>query len=113
MEGLGLPSQGDRVLVRVPCSPRVATKFQEVDFEIGRILRQVLERKLYRELGFESFERYVGERLDLSPRTARRPGSARRGARTWRGIARRSARTTTIAGYMREGWRFAGGRPMA
>ena len=40
--------------------------------EIGRILRQVVERKLYRELGFESFERYVQERLDLSPRTARR-----------------------------------------
>jgi hypothetical protein len=62
------------------CSPheldrrlRVATAFlQRVDFEIGRILRQVLERKLYRELGFESFERYVQERLDLSPRTARR-----------------------------------------
>jgi hypothetical protein len=45
---------------------------QQMDFEIGRILRQVLERKLYRELGFESFERYVEERLDLSPRTARR-----------------------------------------
>jgi len=43
-----------------------------VDFEIGRILRQVVERKLYRELGFESFERYVQERLDLSTRTARR-----------------------------------------
>jgi hypothetical protein len=43
-----------------------------VDFEIGRVLRQVVDRKLYRELGFESFERYVTERLDLSPRTARR-----------------------------------------
>jgi len=52
---------------------RVAIAFlQKVDFEIGRILRQVVERKLYRELGFESFERYVQERLDLSPRTARR-----------------------------------------
>jgi hypothetical protein len=62
------------------CSPleldrrmRAAMAFlQQVDFEIGRILRQVVERKLYRELGFESFERYVRERLDLSPRTARR-----------------------------------------
>jgi hypothetical protein len=45
---------------------------QRVDFEIGRILRQILERALYRELGFESFEDYVVERLDLSPRTARR-----------------------------------------
>jgi hypothetical protein len=40
--------------------------------EIGRILRQILERRLYLELGFESFEDYVVERLDLSPRTARR-----------------------------------------
>jgi hypothetical protein len=62
------------------CSPRQLDRrlraamalLQQVDFEIGRILRQVLERKLYRELGFESFERYVQERLDLSPRTARR-----------------------------------------
>jgi len=62
------------------CSPRELDRrlraaiafLQEVDFEIGRILRQVLERKLYRELGVESFERYVQERLDLSPRTARR-----------------------------------------
>jgi hypothetical protein len=55
------------------CRLRAAMAFlQQVDFEIGRILRQVLERKLYRELGFESFERYVEERLDLSPRTARR-----------------------------------------
>ena len=35
-------------------------------------MRQILERGLYRELGFESFEDYVVERLDLSPRTARR-----------------------------------------
>jgi hypothetical protein len=62
------------------CSPleldrrlRAAMAFlQEVDFEIGRILRQVVERQLDRELGFESFERYVEERLDLAPRTARR-----------------------------------------
>jgi len=62
------------------CSPRELDRrlraamafLQQVDFEIGRILRQVVERKLYRELGFESFERYVQERLDLSPRTARR-----------------------------------------
>ncbi len=62
------------------CSPceidrrlRAAIAFlKPVDFEIGRILRQVVERKLYCELGFESFERYVQERLDLSVRTARR-----------------------------------------
>jgi len=52
---------------------RAAIAFlQRVDLEIGRILRQILARGLYRELGFESFEDYVVERLDLSPRTARR-----------------------------------------
>ncbi len=36
---------------------RAAIAFlQRVDLEIGRILRQILERALYRELGFESFE---------------------------------------------------------
>ncbi len=52
--------------------PRATRLLQRVDFEIGRILRQILERGLYRELGFESFEDYVVERLDLSPGTARR-----------------------------------------
>jgi hypothetical protein len=52
---------------------RAAIAFlQRVDLEIGRILRQIVTRALYRELGFESFEDYVVERLDLSPRTARR-----------------------------------------
>jgi hypothetical protein len=62
------------------CSPRGLDRrfrraiafLQEVDLEIGRVLKQVVDRKLSRELGFESFERYVEERLDLSPRTARR-----------------------------------------
>jgi len=52
---------------------RAATGFlQAVDLEIGRLLRQVLQRKLYLELGLPSFERYVTERLDLAPSTARR-----------------------------------------
>jgi hypothetical protein len=62
------------------CSPleldrrfREAIAFlQEMDFEIGRVLRQVVDRRLHRDLGFETFERYVEEWLDLSPRTARR-----------------------------------------
>ena len=45
---------------------------QQIDLEIGRVLRQVVDRKLYRELGFETFERYATERLDGSARTARR-----------------------------------------
>jgi hypothetical protein len=62
------------------CSPkqldrrfrRAIAFLQDVDLELGRVLKQVVDRRLYRELGFESFERYVTERLDLSPRTARR-----------------------------------------
>ena len=45
---------------------------QNLDFETGRILRQVRQRRLHAELGFESFARYCVERLDLAPRTARR-----------------------------------------
>jgi hypothetical protein len=63
-----------------PCSAReIDARFraalawlQQIDFETGRILRQVVDRGLYRELDFESLDRYVTERLDLSPRTARR-----------------------------------------
>jgi len=79
------PSRKSEWLARLACgledcSPRELDRrlraamafLQPVDFEIGRILRQVVERKLYRELGVESFERYVQERLDFSARTARR-----------------------------------------
>ena len=83
------------------CSPleldrrmRAAMVFlQDVDFEIGRILRQVLERKLHHEIGFESFERYVQERLDLSPRTARRLVR----------LARAEHREPAVASAFREG----------
>jgi len=52
---------------------RAATGFlQSVDLEIGRILRQVRDRRLYQELGLPSFERYVFERFDLAESTARR-----------------------------------------
>jgi len=62
------------------CSPRELDRrlraalrlFQRIDFEIGRVLRQVVDRRLYRDLGFDTFERFVVERLDGSPRTARR-----------------------------------------
>jgi len=62
------------------CSPRTLDRrfraaiafLQESDFEVGRVLKQVVNRTLYREIGFASFDRYVEERLDLSPRTARR-----------------------------------------
>ncbi len=45
---------------------------REIDHDLGQLLRQILERRLYRELGFTSFDRYVEERADLAPRTARR-----------------------------------------
>jgi hypothetical protein len=50
----------------------VVAWLQASDLETGRILRQVVDRRLARELGFESFETYCRERLDLAPRTARR-----------------------------------------
>jgi hypothetical protein len=39
---------------------------------MGRVLRQMVDRRLFAEIGFEGLERYARERLDLSPRTARR-----------------------------------------
>jgi len=68
LEGLAeaTPSELDRRL-------RAAVSFlQALDFELGRVLRQIADRRLLGELGFGSFERYVEERLDLSARTARR-----------------------------------------
>jgi len=61
---------------------RAAVAFlQSADLATGRLLRQVVDRGLYRELGFESLARYVEERLDLAPRTARSLVSLARGTR--------------------------------
>ena len=71
-EALGYRSLGDyaRELDR---RLRAAIAFlQTLDLETCRILRQVLQRRLFSELGLESFARYCEERLDLSPRTAGR-----------------------------------------
>lgn len=51
---------------------RAMRRLQRIDHDLGRILRQVLDRRLHRELGFDTFARYVEERVDVSPRTARR-----------------------------------------
>ena len=52
---------------------RAAIAFlQSVDLEQGRLLRQMLDRKLFAELGFPGLDDYARERLDTSPRTARR-----------------------------------------
>jgi hypothetical protein len=83
------------------CSPRALDRrfrraiafLQQVDLEIGRVLRQLVDRTLYAELGFESFEHYVRERLDLSPRTARRLVR----------LARAEHRAPAVANAFREG----------
>jgi hypothetical protein len=73
---------------------RAAIAFlQGVDLEVGRVLGQVQRRALYRELGFASFERYVVERLDLAPRTARRLAA----------IARSEPRAPALATAFRAG----------
>ena len=80
------------------CAPRALDRrfreaiafLQQIDIEIGRVLRQVVERKLYRELGFETFERYATERLD---------GSARRLVR----LARAEHRAPEVATAFRAG----------
>ncbi len=52
---------------------RAAIAFlQTLDLETGRILRQMVDRKLFPELGLPDLARYAEERLDVSPRTARR-----------------------------------------
>ncbi len=52
---------------------RAAIAFlQTLDLETGRLLRQMTDRKLLAELGFPDLARYAAERLDVSPRTARR-----------------------------------------
>ncbi|MDJ0864515.1 MAG: HNH endonuclease signature motif containing protein [Myxococcota bacterium] len=52
---------------------RAAIAFlQGADFEQGRILRQLQDRRLLAELGFEGLDEYARERLGVSARTARR-----------------------------------------
>jgi hypothetical protein len=66
---------------------------QSVDFETGRLLRQMVDRRLFAELGFPSLGRYAEERLDLAPRTARRLVS----------LARVEHRAPPVAHAFREG----------
>jgi hypothetical protein len=72
---------------------RAMKRLQRIDHDLGRILRQVQERRLYRELGFGSFERYVEERVDVSPRTARR----------WVQMARLGPAGSAVANAFRDG----------
>jgi hypothetical protein len=53
----------------------------------------MVDRRLYRELGFESLARYVEERLDLAPRTAR----------SLVALARCAARAPAVADAFRSG----------
>ncbi len=79
--GAALPTELARLAEGLAdCPPReldgrlraVVAFLQTVDLELGRILRQMVDRRLFAELGFESLARYAQERLDVSPRTARR-----------------------------------------
>jgi len=49
----------------------VLRAMRRVDWQLGRLLRVFLDRRLYRLMEFPSAERYVTERLGLSPRKAR------------------------------------------
>jgi len=66
---------------------------QSVDLEMGRVLRQMVDRRLFAEIGFEGLERYAAERLDLSARTARRLVA----------LARTEYRAQAVATAFREG----------
>ena len=66
---------------------------QRIDAELGDLLREILDRRLYRELGFERFDRYVEERTDVAPRTARR----------WVRLARGDSDTRAVATAFRGG----------
>jgi hypothetical protein len=68
---------------------RAMKRLQRIEHDLGRILRQVQERRLYRELGFGSFE----ERVDISPRTARR----------WVQMARLGPAGSAVANAFRDG----------
>jgi hypothetical protein len=83
------------------CSPRELDRrlraaiafLQGVDLETGRILRQMTDRGLFEELGFSGLSRYAEERLDVSPRTARR----------WVALARSQHRAPALAHAFRRG----------
>jgi hypothetical protein len=71
----------------------VVAFLQAVDLEMGRILRQMQDRRLFRELGFAGLARYAAERLDLSASTAGRLVA----------LARAELRAPEVARAFREG----------
>jgi hypothetical protein len=73
-ELLGLAADAPQCAAReIDRRLRLAIAFlQRVDLESGRILRQMLDRRLFSEIGFSGLSEYARERLDASPRTARR-----------------------------------------
>ncbi len=83
------------------CAPRevdrrlrsVVAWLQRIDLQTGAILRQMVDRRLFGELGFDGLERYVQERLDCSPRTARR----------WVALSRAEHRVPAVASAFRRG----------
>jgi hypothetical protein len=71
----------------------VVFALKRVEYDAGCILRTILEGRLYRELGFASYDRYGEERVEVSPRTARR----------WVRLARAGTRFPELAQEVREG----------
>jgi hypothetical protein len=77
------------------CSPRevdrriraVVAFLQSLDLDYGRVLRQMVDARLFAEIGFPGLARYAQERLDCSPRTARRLVALARSERRVPGLA--------------------------
>src|SRR5438093_2599178 len=63
----------------------VLRAMRRIDWQLGRLLRVFLDRRLYRLMEFPSAERYVTERLGLSPRKARALVAVER--KTWQADA--------------------------
>src|SRR5438093_8289674 len=63
----------------------VLRAMRRIDWQLGRLLRVFLDRRLYRLMEFPSAERYVIERLGLSPRKARALVAVER--KTWQAVA--------------------------
>src|SRR5438552_1175426 len=63
----------------------VLRAMRRIDWQLGRLLRVFLDRRLYRLMEFSSAERYVTERLGLSPRKARALVAVER--KTWQADA--------------------------
>ena len=65
---------------------------QSIDAELGAVLRRVVDLRIHRALGFDSFVAYVRERLGISPAKARALVSSTTARASPRRSAKRSVR---------------------